>query len=140
MGVATVVAWAVAAIFGGLSALHVYWAIRGVGGGVGLPEVNGAPAFVPGRPVTVAVAAALALAALVVLARAGIVLPSVPVWMTRVAAGVLGTVFVLRAIGERKLVGFFKRVRGTRFARWDTWLFSPLCLALGVSVLWLASV
>jgi hypothetical protein len=53
---------------------------------------------------------------------------------------VLGAVFVLRAIGERKLVGFFKRVRGTAFARWDTWLFSPLCLALGVSVLWLATV
>jgi hypothetical protein len=38
---------------------------------------------------------------------------------------------VLRAFGERKLVGFFKRVHGTDFARWDTWCFSPLSFLIG---------
>jgi hypothetical protein len=33
---------------------------------------------------------------------------------------------------EFRLVGFFKRVRGTAFARWDTAFFSPLCLALSL--------
>src|SRR5687767_11774274 len=106
MHVATVVAWATATIFGSLSALHLYWAVRGVSGGVGLPEVDGKPAFMPSRATTLAVATALAAAALVVLARMDIVLPSLPAWMTRTAAGVLGMVFVLRAIGERNLVGF----------------------------------
>lgn len=40
----------------------------------------------------------------------------------------------LRAIGEFRLVGFFKRVRGTRFAQLDTLAFSPLCLLLSVGV------
>jgi catechol 2,3-dioxygenase-like lactoylglutathione lyase family enzyme len=47
-------------------------------------------------------------------------------------------VFLLRAVGDFRLVGFFKRVRGTPFARWDTRLFSPLCVALGLASLWVA--
>jgi hypothetical protein len=50
----------------------------------------------------------------------------------------MGLVFLVRAVGEFKLVGFFKRVRGTSFARWDTWLFSPLCLGISFAALWLA--
>jgi hypothetical protein len=50
-----------------------------------------------------------------------------------------GSVFVLRAIGEFRLVGFFKSVRGTPFAHWDTWLYSPLSLLIGLGALWLAS-
>ena len=137
---ATTVAWIAAAVFAVLSAMHVYWAALGTSGSVAVPEVNGRPAFVPGRGVTVLVAVALAAASLVVLARVGVVLPGLPTWLTRAAAGVLGATFVLRAIGERNLVGFFKRVHGTAFARWDTWLFSPLCLTLGAASLWLTTV
>lgn len=36
--------------------------------------------------------------------------------------------------GRFRFVGFFKTVRGSRFARWDTLLFSPLCLLLGLAV------
>jgi hypothetical protein len=39
-----------------------------------------------------------------------------------------------RAVGEFKYVGFFKRVHGTKFARLDTLLYSPLCLILSVGV------
>ena len=41
---------------------------------------------------------------------------------------------VARAVGEFKYVGFFKKVRGTRFARMDTILYSPLCLLLSAGV------
>jgi hypothetical protein len=40
----------------------------------------------------------------------------------------------LRAIGDFHLIGFFKRVRGTRFASLDTAVYSPLCLALALGV------
>jgi hypothetical protein len=43
-----------------------------------------------------------------------------------------------RAIGEFKYVGFFKRVRGSRFARRDTLLYSPLCLWLAAGVAFVA--
>jgi hypothetical protein len=39
-------------------------------------------------------------------------------------------VFGLRAIGDFRYLGFFKRVTGTRFARADTLIYSPLCAGL----------
>jgi hypothetical protein len=41
-------------------------------------------------------------------------------------------------VGDLRLVGFFKRVRDTRFARRDTLFYSPLSLALGLALLGLA--
>ena len=87
---------------------------------------------------TLGVAAALFVAALLVLARVGLVAgalgTSLFVWPTLL----LGVVFIARAVGEFNLVGFFKRVRGTTFARWDTRVFSPLCIILGSSIIWLS--
>ncbi|WP_406610817.1 DUF3995 domain-containing protein [Agarivorans sp. JK6] len=42
-------------------------------------------------------------------------------------------VFVVRAIGDFKYVGFFKKVYNSSFAKLDTKYFSPLILFLGVS-------
>jgi hypothetical protein len=129
-----------AAIFAGLGTLHVFWALGGkLGGGAAVPEVSGKLAFVPSRTATLAVALALFVAALVVLARAGLVRVPLHDSVIRFASLGLGALFVLRAVGDFRLVGFTKRVRNTRFARYDTRLFSPLCLALGASVLWLSS-
>jgi hypothetical protein len=44
----------------------------------------------------------------------------------------MSAVLFLRAVGDFRAVGFSKRVRDTRFAWWDTRLFSPLCLAMAV--------
>ena len=56
----------------------------------------------------------------------------IPRWIFRWATLGISVLFFLRAIGEFKLVGFFKQVRDTPFAFWDTWLFSPLCLLIAV--------
>lgn len=48
-------------------------------------------------------------------------------------------VLVLRAVGDFRLVGFFKRIRGSRFARLDTLLYSPLCFALGAALALMAA-
>lgn len=134
------VAIALGAVFMLLCGLHVYWALGGksVGSAV-VPIVSGKPAFQPSRFATMAVATALALAALVVLVRGDLLRTALPPWLSTWAAVGLGAVFVLRAVGEFRLVGFFKSVRGTPFAFWDTWLYSPLCLALGLGALWLAT-
>ncbi|MBX3325917.1 MAG: DUF3995 domain-containing protein [Nitrospira sp.] len=50
------------------------------------------------------------------------------VWLTRALAVIL----LLRAIGDFRLVGFWKRIRKTRFARLDTAVSSPLCLVLAI--------
>ena len=101
--------------------------------------MHGKPAFVPGRAATLAVATALFAAAMVSLAQAGLILTGWPRWIPRLGAIGLGCIMVLRAIGDFRLIGFFKSVRGTQFATLDSWAYSPLCLALGVTALWLAS-
>lgn len=130
---------ALAAVFALLSALHVFWAAGGsLGTGAAIPSVGGRPVFRPGPAATLAVALGLALAAALVLAQARLVRLGLPPRLTLAGTLLLGAVFVLRAVGDFRLVGFFKSVRGTPFARWDTALFSPLCLLLGLGALGLA--
>ena len=126
-------------IFALLSVLHILWALGWRPGlSVALPEVSGKPAFTPSRAMTLAVAAGLALASWTVLAQGGLVGAPLPPSAVRLACKFLGILFILRAIGEGRLVGFFKKIQDTRFAKWDTFLFSPLCLILGAGTLWLA--
>ena len=47
-------------------------------------------------------------------------------------AYIIPAIFILRAIGEFKYVGFFKRIKNTEFGKLDTRFFSPLCLTIGV--------
>lgn len=41
-------------------------------------------------------------------------------------------IFMLRAIGDFNYVGFFKEIKNTNFAYYDTILYSPLCLVIAV--------
>lgn len=51
-----------------------------------------------------------------------------------VATVALALIFAVRAIGDFRYVGFFKHIRGSRFARMDTMCYSPLCAALSLSI------
>jgi hypothetical protein len=126
------VAAPVVIIFGVLSALHVYWALggRAVSSAV-VPEVGGKKTFDPGPGATLVVAALLALAALDIALRSRWVeLSFAPEALVRFGAWTLAVVFGLRAVGDFRTVGFFKRVRATRFAQLDSRIYSPLCAAL----------
>lgn len=133
MALSTMVAWSLIAVFSGLSLVHVYWLFGGQDGQLGaLPEMDGKPVFEPSAPATLVVAIGLALCALLIAATAGMfMLPlsrTALAWLTRALAVVL----LLRAIGDFRLVGFFKRIRNSRFAHLDTVLYAPLCLALAI--------
>jgi hypothetical protein len=128
--------WAVAAAFAGLAALHFYWALGGtLGSRSAVPEVNGAPAFHPSTPTTVAVAFALLAAAATVAAAGGLVATAAPRWVPFTAAGVLSFILLARAVGDFRLVGFFKGQRVGGFAKLDTLLYSPACVVLGLAIL-----
>lgn len=121
------------AVFLGLSLVHLYWLLGGRAGQLAaIPERDGKPMFQPSAAATLGVAVVLALCALLIAATAGLLrLPltePVLAWLTRALA--LG--LLLRAIGDFRLVGFFKHVHDTRFARLDTAVYSPLCLALAI--------
>ncbi len=131
-------ALALCVIFAALAGLHVFWAFSRttIGGGV-IPTENGEPVFRPGRVATLAVAALLAAAAGVTIWR-GAWPDAGASWVPRVGIMVIAMAFAVRAVGDFRLVGFFKRVRGTPFARNDTLLFSPLCTAISALAWWLA--
>ena len=67
-----------------------------------------------------------------------IALPVLP-GMVRAAAALVALVFLARTFGDRRTVGVLKRVRGTRFARWDDRLYTPLSFCLAVGFVMLAS-
>ena len=123
-----------------LAGLHLYWAAGGTWGKrVVIPEVNGQPAFMPSRLSTVAVALALIGAACVAILRGFFLFSSFPGSPAHWATIAIGFAFLLRAIGGFRLVGLFKRIRGTPFATWDTWLFSPLCLLIALAFFFIAA-
>jgi hypothetical protein len=133
------VAWCVSLVFVALGLWHFRVAIRPSPGGGAVPSVEGQPLFVPSTGATMAVGVVLLLFAALVAATGRLVevgaSPRLLSWLSlALALGLLA-----RAIGEFKYVGFFKRVRGSRFARLDTWVYSPLCLLLAVGVAWVAT-
>lgn len=128
-----------AAIFAGLGLLHVYWAFGGSGVKMAaVPSIEGKPVFTPSFLATILVAAALFAAMTVILGQIGFLGEAIPKWIFRLLTRGICAVFFLRAIGEFRLVGFFKQIRDTEFAYWDTWLFSPLCLFISISAFLLA--
>jgi hypothetical protein len=133
-----------AVIFAVISLFHLYWAMGGAfGRSVAVPTVA-APsrgnmrAFEPSAAGTIAVAFAFLLAIAVILGQLRFLGDIIPHWIFRWGTWAIALVFFLRAIGEFRLVGFFKRVNDTPFAHWDTWLFSPLCLIIAISAFILA--
>ncbi|WP_369124978.1 DUF3995 domain-containing protein [Enterobacter asburiae] len=55
----------------------------------------------------------------------------------RIGNWVVVVLFLLRAVGDFKIVGFFKKIRRTEFSKYDSLYYSPLCLYLSLSTLWL---
>lgn len=128
-------------VFVGLAALHFYWAGGGrlaLNGAV--PIVDDRALFTPGPLASTAVGLALIAAATIVAVRGGLLALDLPVWFVQFGTWVLVVVFAVRAVGEFRYFGFFKRVRGTIFARRDSLFYSPLCalislLTAGLAVL-----
>jgi hypothetical protein len=133
--------WLVTA-FAVISLVHVYWALGGEwASSAAVPQVpqeggaNLRPAFKPRGWITLVVAAALLLIALLVCLRVGWCLPQVSHWSLQWLISAIAILLFARAIGDSELVGFFKEVKSSIFARLDTWVYSPLCVVLGAGLL-----
>lgn len=127
-------------IFLSLSLIHFYWGLGGAWGAQAvLPTASdGKKTMSPGMVECFVVAVGLLGFGLFVLIKAGVLFFALPAWMLAYGLWVIAVIFMLRAIGDFKYVGFFKRIKQTKFARNDTKFYSPLCLAIGILALWLA--
>jgi hypothetical protein len=121
-------------IFLFLSILHFYWAFGGVlwYDAVMPTSTNGLNRMNPGKGATIIVAVGLMVLALITIGSQG--------WLDKYVKRALfsyGTlinaiIFLVRAIGDFKFIGFFKTVKWTRFGMNDTNFFSPLCLLISL--------
>ena len=107
----TFLAVALITIFAVLASVHVYWAFGGQFAKVAaIPELRGAPSFVPGRIATLLVALSLFSCAALVGAASGFIDAPVPAVAIQWSCFGLALLLLLRAIGDFRLVGFFKTV------------------------------
>ena len=137
-----VVARWIVGIFTFISMVHLYWAAGGkLGFQAAIPQLPGEfargpkPAFKPSALATFLVAMGLVGIALMVCLRAGLYFSAVSHGALQWGISAIAVVMFARAIGDSELMGFFKKVGGSRFARWDTYFYSPLCLVWGVGLL-----
>jgi hypothetical protein len=116
----------------------LHWALGGrFGYSVSLPQrTDGQPVMAHRlpwwRPAAGAVALGLGALAWLLLAHAGHLPLPLPSGLARAALLATGAAFVARALVPNSYVGFFKSIRTTRWARFDTRLYSPLFLLLGL--------
>jgi Protein of unknown function (DUF3995) len=128
-----------ASILGGLSLLHAYWAIGGRwGSAYTVPSIGGRRSFDPSPFATWIVCGLLGVAALIVVGKSGWIGKGPLPVLFDVGIWGLAFVFALRAVGNFRTFGFFKVIRGTAFADWDTWFYSPLCVLIAALVVGLA--
>ncbi|CAA7195551.1 DUF3995 domain-containing protein [Chryseobacterium potabilaquae] len=48
---------------------------------------------------------------------------------------IVAIIFLMRAIGDFKYVGFFKKINGTEFARLDGKYYTPVCLIIFILII-----
>jgi hypothetical protein len=129
------IAQIVSCAFVAIAAWHFYMALVPRSGRTwAVPTVKGKPLFVPSRKATVAVGVLLLSFAGLVAATAGLISVGLSPVVLRWFSCALALGLLARALGWFKNVGFSKRVRGSRFAILDTWVYSPLCLLLAIGV------
>jgi len=119
-------------IFLVLSILHLNWALGGKWGlNAALPSnPDGEKLFKPTKGLTLLVAIVLLLISLNYFINPE---PGNPKnWIFSYSRIIIPVIFLVRAIGDFKFVGFFKKVKGTKFAEMDTKYYSPLCLIIAI--------
>ncbi|HWH85865.1 MAG TPA: DUF3995 domain-containing protein [Pseudomonas sp.] len=138
-----VVAQWLVTIFAAIGLMHMYWALGGQWAAAAVvPQVpvsgfvvSVRPAFNPSGWLTLTVGGALLVIAALVCMRVGWGLPAVQHKALQWVISAIALLMFARAIGDSNLVGFFKEVKDSRFARLDTWVYSPLCALLGAGLL-----
>ena len=121
-------------IFLMLAVIHFIWAF-GVQWGfdIALPtKENGERTINPGSMECVIVGLGLSAFALFYILQLNIIQLNLPNWIFNFGGWLIPSIFILRAIGDFKYIGFFKKTGETNFGQMDTKYYSPLCLLIGI--------
>ena len=122
-----------------LGCIHVYWAFGGHWALTSVipTDLSGNRLFQVGPFSCIVVAAGLFMLSFFYLIDSGIVQFSIPDFLGDLVRWLVPFVFLLRAIGDFRYCGLFKKISTTEFAVQDTRIFIPLCLFIaGLSFIW----
>ncbi|MEO9483558.1 MAG: DUF3995 domain-containing protein [Ekhidna sp.] len=122
------------AIFLCLSIIHVSWALGSSWGFEDAIPKNdkGEWMLKPKKRDSLIVGAGLLLFGLFYLITGNILQISLPPFAIKATSWMIPIIFLFRAIGDFRYIGFTKKVKTTAFARKDTLFYSPLCLSIAV--------
>ncbi len=121
-------------IFIVLGLIHFNWVIGNEWGlDQSLPtNEKGERLFTPRRFDSAIVGFGLTAFGLFYLFQTGLINVEIPQWIEKYVQWIIPAIFLLRAIGDFKYAGFFKKIKDTEFGKADTKIFSPLCLLLSI--------
>lgn len=119
-------------IFLALSLLHISWALGSSWGFEdALPKnEEGKRMLNPKKTDSLIVGIGLLLFGCFYLIKIGIIAIELPSFAMSIASWVIPAIFLFRAIGDFRYVGFSKKVTNTTFAKKDTKFYAPLCLII----------
>lgn len=122
-----------------LGLLHFYWAFGGQWGFEDALPTNkeGERILNPKMIDSVIVGFGLLIFGIYLLIYGGILSLYLPEWVFDYGIWFVSAIFLVRAIGDFRYVGFFKKIKETDFAARDLKYYSPLCLWLSLSNMYL---
>lgn len=117
-----------------LGLIHFTWAF---GGKWGLEKTlptkeSGERVLNPKKFDSAVVGLVLTFFGLLYLLKSGLLILDIPIWIITYGSWIIPSIFILRAIGDFKYIGFFKKIKNTEFGKTDLKIFSPLCLVIGI--------
>lgn len=121
-------------IFFGLALIHFYWASGGpLGIDYAIPtDEQGVRILNPNTIDSIIVGIGLLLFGLFYLFSLNSLKGKFLILVRNIGLWVIPVIFVLRALGDFKYVGFFKQIKSTDFANLDTIFYSPLCTIIAL--------
>jgi len=117
-----------------LGLIHLNWATGGTFGfKSAIPtKETGEPVLHPKKIDSAIIGVGLLAFAVFYILKAELIPTQLPDWLLHYGGYIIPSIFVLRAIGDFKYIGFFKKVKHTTFGTLDTKFFAPLCLSMGI--------
>ena len=121
-------------VFLTIAIIHLYWLL---GGNKWLDkvlptDVKGNRVLNPKKIETLIVTMVLCCFAFFYSLKLGFIYIELPELIMKYSGWIISSIFILRAIGDFKYVGFFKKIKQTEFGKLDTKYFSYISLCIGL--------
>ena len=117
-----------------LSVIHFYWAFNGEKGiNIALPTNENGKRVLNLKKIEIfIIGIGLLFFALYYFLRTRLLEIEFPELIIEYSGWVISSIFIVRAIGDFKYVGFFKKIKNTEFGKFDTKYFSCISLLIGL--------